>query len=75
MKLLNLDNSVLMDVSTLKRDGDDLVIKGQILGSMPITAKLTPEQARAALKMLDLKTMLFLASMLFRGTKKNEKKG
>lgn len=70
MKLLNLDNSVLMDVSSLKRDGSDLVIKGQILGSMPVTAKLTPEQAKAAFKMLDLKTMMFLAGMLFTKTKK-----
>ncbi len=66
MKLLNLDNSVLMDVASLKRQGDDLVIKGQIMGSMPITAKLTPEQARAAFKMLDFKTMLFIGSMLLR---------
>lgn len=70
MKLLNLDNSVLMDVSTLKREGDDLVIKGQILGSMPVTAKLTPEQAQAAFKMLDFKTMLFLAGMIFNKRKK-----
>lgn len=70
MKLLNLDNTVLMDVSTLKRDGNDLVIKGQILGSMPITAKLTPGELRSVFKLLDFKTILFCASMLFRNSGK-----
>lgn len=66
MKLKNLDNSVLMDVAKISRDQNDLVIKGQILGSMPVTCKLTPDEARAALKMIDFKTGLFLLTMLFR---------
>jgi hypothetical protein len=33
---------------------------------MPMAAKLTPKEARAALKMLDFKTMLFIVSLLFR---------
>lgn len=64
MKLLNLDNSTLMDVASIRRDGSNLLIKGEILGSMPITARLTPEQARAALALLDFKTILFLIGMV-----------
>jgi hypothetical protein len=33
---------------------------------MPMVAKLTPAEARAALKLLDLRTILFLLTLLFR---------
>ena len=66
MKLVGADKSELMTVSALERDGDDLVIKGKVFGTMPMTARLTPEQARAALKLLNLRTMLFLLTLPFR---------
>jgi hypothetical protein len=66
VKLVGADKSELMAVSALERDGDDLVIKGKVFGTMPMTARLTPEQARAAFKLLDLKTMLFIATLPFR---------
>jgi hypothetical protein len=66
MKLVGADKSELMTVAALERDGSDLVIKGKVFGTMPMTARLTPEQARAALKLLDLRTMLFLLTLPFR---------
>jgi hypothetical protein len=33
---------------------------------MPMVAKVTPEEARAALKLLDARTILFIVSLLFR---------
>ncbi|MGQ0698404.1 MAG: hypothetical protein ACT4PZ_09190 [Panacagrimonas sp.] len=66
MKLLNPDNSVLMEVSELRRDGSNLVIKGSIMGSMPVHAVLTPSEARSAFGLLRLRLWLFLFSMLFR---------
>lgn len=66
MKLTGPDNSELMTVSALERDGDDLLIKGKVFGAMPMTARLTPGQARAALKLLNLRTILFLLSLPFR---------
>jgi len=66
MKLVGADKSELMTVAALERDGDDLVIKGKVFGTMPMTARLTPDQARAALKLLDLRTMLFLLTLPFR---------
>ncbi|MWV27773.1 hypothetical protein GRF63_07625 [Erythrobacter sp. GH3-10] len=55
-----------MDVKALRKDGDNLVIEGRIMGALPIQAMLTPDQARAALKLLDFKTLLFLLTILFR---------
>jgi hypothetical protein len=66
MKLYGSDNKELMSVTSLSRDGNNLVIKGKIFGTLPLTAKLKPEEARAALKMMDFKTILFLITIIFR---------
>lgn len=66
MKVFGSDNSELMNVSKIERNGDELVLKGKIFGAMPMTAKLRPEEARAALKLLNFKTILFLITLLFR---------
>jgi hypothetical protein len=66
MKLTGPDKSELMTVSALERDGADLVIKGKVFGTMPMTARLTPEQARAAFKLLNLRTILFILTLPFR---------
>ena len=69
MKLYSPDKSELMDVSSIARDGNDLVIKGKVFGSMPMTAKLRPAEARKALKLIDLQTALFLLTLPFRTPK------
>lgn len=69
MKLFGADKSELMNIASIKRNGDDLVIKGKVFGSMPMTARLTPEQARAALKLLDFKTMMFIMTLPMRNKK------
>ena len=56
----------LMTVRKIERDGNQLVIRGKIFGAMPMVAKISPNEARAALKLLDFKTILFMISMLFR---------
>jgi hypothetical protein len=66
MKLFGPDKSELMTVSALERDGDCLVIKGKVFGTMPMTARLTPEQARAAFKLLNLRTILFILTLPLR---------
>jgi hypothetical protein len=66
MKLYNLDNTTLMDVASLKQDGNNLIIKGTILGSMPITCMLTPTEARTLFQLLTPKLFVFLLTFLFR---------
>lgn len=66
MKLVGSDNSELMTVSAVERDGNDLVIKGKVFGAMPMTARLTPDQARAAFKLMNLRTILFILTLPFR---------
>ena len=66
MKIHDANGNELMNVREIARDGNRLVIRGKIMGAMPMTAQLTPEDARAGLKLLDFKTMLFLLTLLFR---------
>ncbi len=66
MKIRSADKSELMDVTAIERKGNDLVIKGKVFGTMPMSATLTPEQARAAMKLLSPKLVLFLLTLPFR---------
>lgn len=66
MKLLNRDHSMLMDIAKFERHGSNLVIRGTIMGAMPVQAVLTPTETRSALRQLGFRGLLFLFSLLFR---------
>lgn len=66
MKIYAIDDRELMDISEIVREGNALLLKGRIFGTMPVTAKLTPREVRAALGLLDLRKILFLISLFFR---------
>jgi hypothetical protein len=66
MKILGPDKSELMQVSKIERKGDDLVLKGKVYGTMPMTATLSPAEARAFLRLLTPRLALFLLTMPFR---------
>ena len=66
MKIYGADNKEMMNITSLERDGSELVIKGKLFGAVPLTAKLRPEDARAAFKLLDFRTTMFLLTLMFR---------
>jgi hypothetical protein len=66
MKIYDATGGELMQVRSIEREDNALVMRGKIFGAMPMVAKITPSEARAALKLLDFKTVLFLLSLLFR---------
>ncbi|PHR61874.1 MAG: hypothetical protein COA43_01510 [Robiginitomaculum sp.] len=70
MKIYDGQNNELMTVRKLEKDGHDLLITGKIFGAMPMKARLTPQEARAAFKVMDFKTLLFLVTLLFRPSTK-----
>jgi hypothetical protein len=69
MKLYGSDNSELMDVSKIYRKGSELVMEGTIMEAMPILARLKPAEVRQALKLMTFGDLLFVVSMLFRGSR------
>jgi hypothetical protein len=66
MKIFGQDNNELMQITSLEREDGTLVMKGKVFGSMPMTAKLTPQEARNALKLLNLRLVIFLLTFFFR---------
>jgi len=70
MKLYSSDKSELMNVTKIERQGDDLVIKGKVFGTMPMSARLKPEEAKKALGLVDWKLAMFILSLPFRKPKK-----
>ena len=66
MKFVGADGTELIMVTALDRDGNKLVIKGKVFGTMPITARLSPAEARKGLKLLNFRLLLFLLTLLLR---------
>ena len=66
MKIYGADKTEMMDVSSIQQDGPNLVIKGKIYGTMPMSAVLRPEELRKSFKLLNLKIIWFIFTMLFR---------
>jgi hypothetical protein len=66
VKLQSTDGSELLTVTSLTRDGNSLLIKGKVFGAMPMNALLKPAAARAALKLLTPRLILFLLTLPFR---------
>ena len=66
LTLYSPDNTKLMEVERLERSGNELLIKGKVFGAMPMTARLTPAEARKGLKLLNFKLSLFLLTFLVR---------
>ena len=66
MKLYTPDGQELMNVSVIRRDGDNLVIEGTIMGAMPTQAVVRPDEARRAFNLLKPSLWPFLLSFLFR---------
>jgi phytoene dehydrogenase-like protein len=56
----------LLTIRSVERDGNDLLVKGQAYGTIPIIVSVRPEQARRLLGMLRLSLVPFLLSFLFR---------
>jgi len=66
VRLFSADQAEMVSVTSLERDGNQLLIKGKVFGSMPLVVRLRPEEARSLLSLLNLKLMLFILSLPFR---------
>jgi hypothetical protein len=66
VKIYGPDNKELMVVTAIERQGSELVLKGKIFGTMPMTAKIRPAEARKVFRLMKPRVLLFALSLLFR---------
>jgi hypothetical protein len=66
MIIYGSNRSKLMEIESFSREGSTLKFRGKIMGTMPVTAVLTPNQVRAMLKQLGVGLLWFAFSMMFR---------
>ena len=66
MKIYGADGKEIMTVSAIERDGGELLVRGKIFGTMPLSARLKPEDAHAAMKLMSWRTRWFLLTLPFR---------
>jgi hypothetical protein len=73
MKMYDLYRNVVMYVSTLERKGDDLVMKGKIMGTMPTTIYLKPEEVWQAKSLLSWSIIWYLPVLMIKGWRQSRK--
>jgi hypothetical protein len=66
MKIYGADGKEMMTVTAIEREGSTLVVKGKLFGTMPLTAKLRPAEARKGFGLLNFRMILFLLTLPFR---------
>jgi hypothetical protein len=69
VKILGADNKELIAISAIERDGAELVLRGKIFGTLPMSARVTPEEARRGLKLLGWHTGMFALTLPWRRTR------
>ena len=69
MRIFGTDNKELIAISAIERDGAELVLRGKIFGTLPMSARVTPEEARRGLKLLGWRTAIFVLSLPWRRTR------
>ena len=68
MKIYAIDGRELMEISEVVPERNAVLLRGRIFGSMPVTAKVTPGQMRAALNLLSVRKVVCLVTLLLRRT-------
>ncbi len=65
MKLYGSEGILLMEVQSIKAGDRNLLIKGKMMGQVPMTVVMRPSDLREALKMLSLSVLGQALRMLF----------
>ena len=72
MKIFGPDNQELIAISAIERDGAELVLRGKIFGTLPMSARIRPEEARRGLKLFDWRTAVFALSLPWRRARSSQ---
>ena len=73
MKMYDMHGNIMMDISSLDRKGDNLVMKGKMMGAMPASIYLKPKDLWQAKSLLTWRVIRYLPSMIVKGWKQSRK--
>ena len=66
MKMITPEGNDLLDVESIDVEDGKIVIRGVIMGHMPMISLITAAEMRTGFKLLSLKKIFALISLLFR---------
>ena len=80
VRMYTKDGAVLMEVSKLGLEGNDVTMRGKVMGAMTTTAYVRPEELWGMLGLVSVKLIAYLPFIVVRGwwrrsRLKPEKKG
>lgn len=67
MKMFNKEGIEMMDVKSFALDGESLVMKGKMMGSMNTAIYIKPEDLAGAVSLMPWRIILKLPVLYFRG--------
>ncbi|HEX5805245.1 MAG TPA: hypothetical protein VFY31_02775 [Macromonas sp.] len=67
MKLMTIDNSEMMDVASVRTEGDKVIVSGTIMGAMPIQAVISGSELRKGYAMVDFGTLWNIFKIFLKG--------
>ncbi|MDY6906807.1 MAG: hypothetical protein SV910_01050 [Chloroflexota bacterium] len=73
MKMYDMHGNTLMEASSLERRGDDMVMKGKMMGSMPATIYIRPEEVWQATKLLSWSVLWYMPIIVVKGWWRNRR--
>lgn len=74
VKICSLDGTEIMNLDKIERSGNRLLIRGKVMGALPMAVVVSPEVVREALKLFNFKLFLFAITLLFRRSTATDKK-
>lgn len=72
--MFDMHGNVLMEALSLERHGDDLVMRGKMMGAMPATIYVRPEEVWQARQLVSWSVLRYLPRMLVRGWLKSRRR-
>lgn len=72
MKLFSQDGIEMMEVKSIDRDGDRIVIKGKMMGTMAAKIYVSPPDMWAAFQLFPWRLKLRLPLLLFKGWRQHK---
>ena len=76
VQIINMHGSTMMSVDKVKLKGDDIAMVGNIMGTMPGTFYISPENLWKMVRMLNISILFAMPGLLFKGmraSKRNQK--